>query len=88
MFKPKKPQEYTCSICDFNTSNKKDMNKHIKTQKHKMGFLNQFLNQNSAEFYTCKTCDYNAANKEDIITHINTENHFGVFLNQKTPYHK
>ena len=31
---PKKPQKYLCQKCDFNTSNKKDYNRHISTPKH------------------------------------------------------
>ena len=33
-FYPKKPISYVCESCDFNTSNKKDYNRHIKTIKH------------------------------------------------------
>lgn len=31
---PKKPQDFFCEICDFNTSNKKDYNRHLETKKH------------------------------------------------------
>ena len=31
---PKKPLNYCCIICDFNTSNKKDFNRHNLTDKH------------------------------------------------------
>ena len=35
--KPNKtPTIYSCTICDFNTSNKKDYNKHLSTRKHQM----------------------------------------------------
>jgi hypothetical protein len=33
-FNPKKPKEYICETCDFNTCNKKDYTRHIKTIKH------------------------------------------------------
>ena len=33
-FVPKNPQKYICKNCDYNTSNKKDYDKHIKTIKH------------------------------------------------------
>ena len=33
---PKKPIEYICESCDFNTSNKKDYKKHLATRKHQM----------------------------------------------------
>jgi hypothetical protein len=31
---PKKPINYFCEVCDFNTSNKKDFNRHNLTDKH------------------------------------------------------
>ncbi len=35
MSNPQKiPQKYICKICDYNTSNKKDYNKHLLTAKH------------------------------------------------------
>jgi hypothetical protein len=34
-FTPKNPKLFTCYICYFNTSNKKDYNRHIETIKHK-----------------------------------------------------
>jgi hypothetical protein len=36
IFIPKIPLIYNCIYCDYNTSSKKDFNKHIQTQKHKM----------------------------------------------------
>lgn len=33
---PKNPQKFLCNLCDYNTSNIKDYNKHIATRKHKM----------------------------------------------------
>ena len=32
---PKKPITYTCDICDFISSNKKDYTRHLMTRKHK-----------------------------------------------------
>jgi|LakMenEpi03Aug12_release.lakeMendotaPanAssembly.Ray.scaffolds.fasta_scaffold522197_1 hypothetical protein len=32
---PKNPQSFSCLICNYNTSNSKDYNKHCLTQKHK-----------------------------------------------------
>jgi hypothetical protein len=32
---PKNPQKYLCLICDYNTYNKKDYDKHLSTVKHK-----------------------------------------------------
>jgi hypothetical protein len=33
-FTPKKPLEFVCKKCDFITSNKKDYNRHLQTNKH------------------------------------------------------
>ena len=33
-FNPKKPLNFSCNVCDFSTSNKKDYNRHIQTKKH------------------------------------------------------
>jgi hypothetical protein len=33
---PKTPTNYVCNICNFNTCNKKDYNRHILTRKHKI----------------------------------------------------
>ncbi len=32
----KTPTNYSCTICDFNSSNKKDYNRHLLTAKHKI----------------------------------------------------
>ena len=34
IFPKKTPANFRCNICDFNTSNKKDYNKHLLTLKH------------------------------------------------------
>ena len=34
VFNPKKPLEFVCEKCDFITSNKKDYNRHLQTNKH------------------------------------------------------
>uniref|UniRef100_A0A6C0IHI6 C2H2-type domain-containing protein n=1 Tax=viral metagenome TaxID=1070528 RepID=A0A6C0IHI6_9ZZZZ len=43
IFVPKNPLFYCCEICDYNTCNKKDYNKHINTNKHTS---NVFQSQN------------------------------------------
>ena len=37
MITKKSLQNYYCSTCDYNTSSKKDFQKHKKTKKHKNG---------------------------------------------------
>jgi hypothetical protein len=46
-FNPKKPKEYICETCDFNTCNKKDYTRHIKTIKHIKGNSQCFSIQNT-----------------------------------------
>jgi len=61
------PKKYSCEICDYNTSNIKDYNKHLHTNKHlNRTNLNEF-EQNFLENpkeYKCKICDkcYKARN--------------------------
>ena len=33
---PKNPFKYFCEFCDYNSSNKKDYNRHLLTDKHKI----------------------------------------------------
>jgi hypothetical protein len=33
-FDPKKTPNFTCNLCDFTSSNKKDYNRHVQTKKH------------------------------------------------------
>jgi len=44
-FYPKKPQDFVCKKCDFISSNKKDYNRHIQTNKHKIND-SQYLSNN------------------------------------------
>ena len=56
---PKNPKNYTCKICDFLSSNKKDFKKHILTRKHQNNVKNP-KNDNkktpSVEF-VCEFCN-------------------------------
>ena len=54
--------KYECKICDFNSINKKDYNRHLLTPKHKKRvILNNFehFEQKKAQTYNymCKKCD-------------------------------
>jgi hypothetical protein len=46
----KTPTTYSCNLCYFNTSNKKDYNKHLTTRKHQMLINGDKKNPTS---YTC-----------------------------------
>lgn len=43
----KKPVNFTCELCDFKCSYKKDYSRHVETKKHK----NNILSTNSNKFY-------------------------------------
>jgi hypothetical protein len=54
--KPQKTPKYFCNICDFNTYNKKDYNRHIETIKHKSMVCQCFsiiLPQKNPRLFTC-----------------------------------
>ena len=59
----KEPQnyvEYNCELCDFNTCNKKDYNRHLTTVKHKKLFdkLNDNeIPENIPKTYKCLNCE-------------------------------
>ena len=57
--KPKKTQKtYSCINCDFNSCNKKDYNRHLITDKHKMVMngnqIDNVLPQKTSNLYICK----------------------------------
>ena len=43
----KTPNIFTCNICDFNSANKKDFNRHLQTQKHLSNVKQSIIMQNS-----------------------------------------
>jgi len=46
---PKNPENYCCVSCDYNTSSKKDYNKHLSTRKHQNRDLENKIEQNRTE---------------------------------------
>jgi hypothetical protein len=57
-FSQKKPLNYSCDICYFNTCNKKDFKRHIDTIKHKKKESQGFSMQNALKYpYACSLCD-------------------------------
>ena len=76
---PKKPQIFTCQTCDFQTSDKKDYNRHIKTIKHKTGSLATLATTSSSEkpektgknrkLYRCEICDKEYKDKTGLWRH-------------------
>jgi hypothetical protein len=49
---PKKPNNYFCETCDFNTCNKKDFNRHIITDKH-ISLTNPNVNTQKTPLFVC-----------------------------------
>jgi len=55
IFTPKNPQYFECKICDFNTYNKKDFNRHLLTNKHKINdYQLKSINKPKKTQYECK----------------------------------
>ena len=58
-FDPKKTPNFTCNLCDFTSSNKKDYNRHVQTKKHifnvSQGFSTDLTQKNPYECNCGKT---------------------------------
>jgi len=53
---PKNPIFFCCEKCNYNTSSKKDFNKHLLTLKHKNGINDNKITKNNNSFI-CETCN-------------------------------
>ena len=53
---PKIPNIFGCTLCDYNTSNKKDYNKHLLTQKHKNKEFETTIIKKSPKCETINQC--------------------------------
>ena len=53
---PKNPVIFCCEKCNYNTSSKKDFNKHLLTLKHKNGINDNKKSKNNNSFI-CETCN-------------------------------
>ena len=81
-FLSKNAYKFHCNICDFNTSNKFDYNRHITTLKHKNAAVNASLeilgNSNNAlknAIYSCNNCNFYSKNKTNYDKHLLSEKH-------------
>ena len=74
---PKNPLNFRCEKCDYNTSNKKDYNKHILTGKHKLSVLSLTNNDNkiskNPKIFTCD-CGKEYKYRQGLHTHKKTCN--------------
>lgn len=69
---PKKiPKLFHCETCDYNTSNKKDYNKHCSTAKHQNGKNGNKMEINKSPNYSCE-CGKNYKSYSGFWKHKNT----------------
>jgi hypothetical protein len=61
---PKIPLKFTCEACDYSTSNKKDYNKHLLTDKHKKHDASTNFNNKSHEIPNHSVCECGKMYKE------------------------
>lgn len=88
----KNPNMFSCQLCDFISSNKKDFKKHIHTQKHKamiwqsnQGEKTQITQDHEiSKIYHCVFCDFLTVNKKDYKKHLLTQKHSIYEKKQKT----
>jgi len=77
--------KYSCIICNYNTFDKRDYNKHLNTRKHKNLTLSETFsmsvneivsdNYNEKNNYFCEKCNYSCSNKANYNKHLSTNKH-------------
>lgn len=74
--KPKKPLNFSCETCNFNTSNKKDYRRHILTRKHKNGVksadIEPEIEQKTPPEFSCGKCGKGYTAKNSLWYHSKT----------------
>lgn len=59
---------YSCETCNYDTSDKSNLNKHLTSKKH----LDKINNVKKVKkVYTCPECEYQTTNKSNLNKHIN-----------------
>ena len=71
---PKLPQNYSCIICDFHTSNKKDYGRHMSTLKHRKRSESNLLEPKNPKItplcsLVCSTCNKEYQSKSGLWNH-------------------
>lgn len=69
----KNPQKYNCEVCDYHTSNKKDMSKHFLRKRHGTKWYKTFSTPNP--YFECPCCDYKCCSKIDLESHFSETGH-------------
>jgi hypothetical protein len=67
---PKKPLNFCCEKCDFNTCNKKDYSRHLLTAKHKNTYklLPNTYAENTPNQFVCE-CGINYKHRQSLYNH-------------------
>ena len=68
----KNVKKYVCIICDYNSNNSYDYDKHITTRKHIFLTTNA---KNNTKHYSCINCDFYTSKTYDYNKHILTRKH-------------
>jgi len=73
---PKNPNIYSCNFCYYNTSSKKDFNKHNSTRKHKLKEIENQIEPNRTENpekslsgFICEKCNKSYLSKSGLWNH-------------------
>jgi len=85
---------YTCSVCDYNTSQKPDYNKHLLTRKHERRILeisgnktektgNEKSSSDDMSRHFCAKCNYSTNLSSDFTKHELSAKHIGVTATNK-----
>jgi len=84
VFIPKKTPKFSCKFCDFNTSNKKDYDRHLATDKHQKMTMTSLPDYNGLQDHKYKCgCGRKYTHRQGLWRHTKTCN--GYFNPQKTP---
>ena len=75
--------KYNCSLCNFNTSDKKDYNRHLLTRKH---ITNIKMRGKPDVKYTCEKCKYVTCDKSKYNRHLLSKKHNKIPKPENTNY--
>jgi hypothetical protein len=84
VFTPKKTPKYLCKFCDFKSSNKKDYDRHLTTDKHQKMTIASLPDYDGLQDHKYKCgCGRKYTHRQGLWRHTKTCN--GYFNPQKTP---
>ena len=76
--------KYSCEICDYNTSRKSDINRHLKS---KCQFKREMRKENAQNAQNAQINNIDTINHIDTITHVDTINHIDTITHVDTINH-